>query len=241
VIVAEAMVEYLATGTVRNAVNVPSLTRELLDRLGPWLSLGEKLGSLAGQLVSMHGEGKAAPELAEIVYAGEVASQPTAALTAAVLKGVLGQFLAEPVNEVSGPHLAKERGIHVREVKTAESPDYASLLQIKLRGRGRELLVAGTIVGKREPRVVRMDSFEVEAVPDGWVLVMQNEDVPGVIGSVGVALAEAQVNIAQFALARNRKSGEALALVNVDTPATSETLAALRRIAHVKSVHQVHL
>jgi D-3-phosphoglycerate dehydrogenase len=240
VIVCEAMVEYLATGTVRNAVNVPSLSRELLERLGPWLRLAEKLGSLAGQLVSLHG-GKSAPEACEILYAGEVASQPTASLTASVLKGVLGHFLAEPVNEVSGPALAKERGINVREVKTPESADYASLLQIKLRGGGRELLVAGTIVGKRDPRVVRMDAFEVEAVPEGSVIVMNNEDVPGVIGRVGLALAEAHVNIAQFALARNRGGGEALALVNVDTPASAETLQALRRIPHVRSVHQVHL
>ena len=241
VIVAEAMVEYLQTGTIRNAVNVPSLTKELLERLGPWLRLAEKLGSLVGQLVSLHGDGKGAPEAAEILYAGEVAGQKTAALTAAVLKGVLGHFLAEPVNEVSGPALAKERGIHVREVKSHDSPDYASLLQVKLKGRGKELVVAGTIVGKREPRVVRMDAFEVEAVPEGSVIVMQNDDVPGVIGRVGAALAEGNVNIAGFALARNRKSGEALALVNVDSPAPAETLAALRKIPHVRSVHQVHL
>ena len=86
-----------------------------------------------------------------------------------------------------------------------------------------------------------MDAFEVEAVPEGSVIVMNNEDVPGVIGRVGLALAEAHVNIAQFALARNRGGGEALALVNVDSPASAETLQALRRIPHVRSVHQVHL
>jgi len=242
VIVAEAMVEYLQTGTIRNAVNVPSLTKELLERLGPWLRLAEKLGSLAGQLVSLHGDGKSAPQMVEISYAGEVAAQKTAALTAAVLKGVLGHFLAEPVNEVSGPALAKERGLSVREIKTQESPDFASLLQVKLKGRGgKELLVAGTIVGKREPRVVRMDAFEVEAVPEGSVIVLQNDDVPGVIGRVGLALSEGSVNIAGFALSRNRKSGEALALVNVDSPAGAETLQALRRVPHVRSVHQVHL
>ena len=241
VIVAEAMVEFLSTGTVRNAVNMPSLSRELLDRLGPWLKLAAKLGSLAGQLACLHGDGKSAPEALEISYAGEVSQQPTAALTASVLKGVLGHFLAEPVNEVSGAALAKERGIRVREVKSAESPDYASLLQIKLRGAGRELLVAGTIVGKREPRVVRMDAFEVEALPEGSVIVMHNDDVPGVIGKVGNALADGQVNIAQFALARDKKSGQALALVNVDSAASAETLASLRRIPNVRSVHQVHL
>jgi len=240
VIVAEAMVEYLSTGTVRNAVNMPSLSRELLDRLGPWLRLAEKLGSLAGQLMCLHGE-KSAPEALELTYAGEVASQPTASVTAAAIKGVLGQFLAEAVNEVSGPALARERGINVREVKTEEHEDYANLLQIKLRGRGRELLVAGTIAGKRNLRVVRMDAFEVEAVPEGPVIVMHNDDVPGVIGGVGQVLAQDGVNIAGFALARNAPRGEALALVNVDSPASAETLAALRRVPHVRSVHQVVL
>jgi predicted regulator of amino acid metabolism with ACT domain len=101
--------------------------------------------------------------------------------------------------------------------------------------------VAGTIVGKREPRVVRVDKFELEAVPEGAILVMHNEDKPGVIGNVGRTLGEAQVNIAQFALARDRKSGEALALVNVDGAAPAEVLERLRSLPNVRSVHQVTL
>jgi D-3-phosphoglycerate dehydrogenase/(S)-sulfolactate dehydrogenase len=183
-----------------------------------------------------------APEQIEISYAGEVAHQPTAPLTAAVLKGVLGNFLAEPVNEVSAPALARERGLSVTEVKTSDTPDFASLVSVRLRC-GKELSteVAGTIVGKREPRVVRVDKFELEALPEGAVLVMHNDDKPGVIGNVGRTLGEAQVNIAQFALSRDRKSGEALALVNVDTAAPAEVLDRLRRLPNVRSVHQVTL
>jgi len=183
-----------------------------------------------------------APEQIEIAYAGEVAQQPTAALTAAVLKGVLGNFLAEPVNEVSAPALARERGLSVTEVKTSDTPDFASLVSVRLRC-GKELSteVAGTIVGKREPRVVRVDKFELEALPEGAVLVMHNDDKPGVIGNVGRTLGEAQVNIAQFALSRDRKSGEALALVNVDTAAPAEVLDRLRKLPNVRSVHQVTL
>ena len=240
VIVCDAMVEYLSTGTVRNAVNVPSVSGEVLERLGPFLKLAEKLGTFAGQLAMQGAPG--APEQIEIAYAGEVAQQPTAPLTAAVLKGVLGNFLAEPVNEVSAPALARERGLSVTEVKTSDTPDFASLVSVRLRC-GKELSteVAGTIVGKREPRVVRVDKFELEAVPEGAVLVMHNDDKPGVIGNVGRTLGEAQVNIAQFALSRDRKSGEALALVNVDTAAPAEVLDRLRRLPNVRSVHQVTL
>jgi len=239
-IVCEAMVEYLSTGTVRNAVNVPSVSGEVLERLGPFLKLGEKLGTFAGQL-SMQGA-CGAPEQIEIAYAGDVSQHPTAPLTAAVLKGVLGNFLAEPVNEVSAPALARERGLSVKEVKTSDTPDFASLVSVRLRcANGGSTEVAGTIVGKREPRVVRVDKFELEAVPEGAILVMHNDDKPGVIGNVGRTLGEAQVNIAQFALARDRKSGEALALVNVDGAASADVLDRLRGLPNVRSVVQVTL
>src|SRR5438552_6913215 len=239
-IVCEAMVDYLTTGTVRNAVNVPSVSGEVLERLGPFLRLCEKMGALSGQL-ALEGETATAPEQIEIAYAGEVSQQPTAPLTAAVLKGVLGTFLAEPVNEVSAPALAKERGLSVTEVKSNETPDFASLVTVRLRSKAGVTEVAGTIVGKREPRVVRVNEFEVEAAPQGTVLVMVNQDKPGVIGNVGRTLGEAQVNIAQFALARDVTTGRALALVNIDGTASPETLDRLRKLPHVLQVRQVVL
>ena len=240
VIVCEAMVEYLTTGTIRNAVNVPSVSGEVLRQLGPFLRLGEKLGKFAGQLATQGASG--APEQIEIAYAGEVAEHPSAPLTAAVLKGVLGTFLAEPVNEVSAPELARERGLSVKEVKISDTPDFASLVTVRLRcGKSVSSSVSGTIVGKREPLLVRVDKFELEAVPEGAILVMHNEDKPGVIGNVGRTLGEAQVNIAQFALARDRQSGEALALVNVDGAASADVLDRLRKLPNVRSVHQVTL
>ena len=240
VIVCEAMVEFLTTGTVRNAVNVPNVSGEVLERLGPFLRLSEKLGSFAGQL-ALQGEA-GAPEAIEISFAGEVSHHPSAPLTAAVLKGVLSTFMAEPVNEVSAPALAKERGLAVKEVSTSETPDFASLLSVRLRcGQSAATEVAGTIVGKREPRLVRVDNFELEAVPEGHIIVFYNKDAPGVIGNVGHALGEAKVNIAQFSLARDRAYGEALALVNVDSAAPPELLEKLRRLPNVRRVQQVVL
>ncbi|HUJ28109.1 MAG TPA: phosphoglycerate dehydrogenase [Myxococcales bacterium] len=241
VIVCEAMVEFLTTGTIRNAVNVPSVSGEVLERLGPYLRLAEKLGTFAAQH-ALQGECAAAPEEIEIVYAGEVAQHPSAPMTAAVLKGVLRTFLAETVNEVSAPALARERGLLVREIKTSDTPDFTSLLTLRLRC-GKSILteVSGTIVGKREPRLVRVGAFELEAHPEGAMIVLHNDDQPGVIGNVGKTLGEAQVNIAQFALARDKSRGEALALVNVDTPAAPEVLDKLRRLPNVRRVHQVVL
>jgi D-3-phosphoglycerate dehydrogenase/(S)-sulfolactate dehydrogenase len=240
VIVCESMVEFLTTGTIRNAVNVPSVTGEVLERMGPYLKLGEKLGAFAGQLAMNRECG--APEQIEIGYAGEVARHPSAPLTAAVLKGVLGTFLAESVNEVSAPALARERGLSIQETKTSDTPDFTSLMTLKLRC-GKQLTtdVAGTIVGKREPRLVRVDHFELEAVPEGNIVVIHNADAPGVIGNVGHALGEARVNIAQFTLARDKQRGEALAVVNVDSPVGPELLDRLRRLPNVRRVHQVVL
>jgi D-3-phosphoglycerate dehydrogenase/(S)-sulfolactate dehydrogenase len=239
-IVCEAMVDYLTTGTVRNAVNVPSVSGEVLERLGPFLRLCEKMGALSGQL-ALEGQTSTAPEQIEIAYAGEVAEQPTAPLTAAVLKGVLGTFLAEPVNEVSAPALAKERGLSVTQSKSNETPDFASLVTVRLRSKTGITEVAGTIIGKREPRIVRVNEFEVEAAPQGTLLVMVNQDKPGVIGNVGRTLGEAQMNIAQFALARVAETGRALALVNIDGTATPDTLDRLRKLPHVLEVRQVVL
>ena len=195
---------------------------------------------VAGQF-ALQGE-SAAPEELEISYAGEIANHPSAPLTAAVLKGLLASFMAEPVNEVSAPALARERGLSVKETKTSDTPDFTSLLSLRLRsGNGAITEISGSIVGKREPRLVRVDKFEIEAVPEGAMIVLHNDDKPGVIGNVGRTLGEAQVNIAQFALARDRRSGEALALVNVDTPATPEVLDRLRRLPNVRRVHQVVL
>jgi (S)-sulfolactate dehydrogenase len=241
VIVCESMVEYLTTGTIRNAVNVPSVSAQVLERLGPFLRLCEKLGAFASQ-VALQGECAAAPEEIEITYAGEVADHPSAPLTAAVLKGALRSFLAEPVNEVSAPALAKERGLSIKEVKSSETPDFASLVTLRLRcGKSMTTEVAGTIVGKREPRLVRVDRFELEAVPEGFMLVLHNDDAPGVIGNVGRTLGEAKVNIAQFSLARDRARGEALALVNVDSAASADVLERLRRLPNVTRVTQVSL
>src|SRR2546425_513891 len=239
-IVCEAMVDYLTTGTIRNAVNVPSVSGEVLERLGPFLRLCEKMGALSGQL-ALEGQTSTAPEQIEIAYAGEVAEEPTAPLTAAVLKGVLGTFLAEPVNEVSAPALAKERGLSVTQSRSNETPDFASLVTVRLRSKPGMTEVAGTIIGKREPRIVRVNEFEVEAAPQGTLLVMVNHDKPGVIGNVGRTLGEAQVNIAQFALARVAETGRALALVNIDGTATPDTLEKLRKLPHVLEVRQVVL
>ncbi len=235
VAIAEQMVDYLVTGTVRNAVNMPALTTEMQKALGPALVLAQRLGALAGQLFA----GPIAS--VELDFAGELAQQTTAPLTAAALKGLLACYMDEPINEVSAPALAKERGIRVTETRTAEAEDYAQQVTLRVQAPGGGVVVSGAIVGKREPRVVRVGPFEIDAPLSGTLVVIHNADKPGVIGAVGTALGEAGINIAQFALARGSANDGAFALINIDGAAAEPVLAKVRQLPNVRRVQQVSL
>ncbi len=233
--VAEQLAAYLTRGEVKNAVNLPSIPRAVLDRIAPYLGLAEKLGSLAAQI--------APPSVHEVhvELAGELSEAPHRALAAQVLKGMLRHVLDQPVNEVSAPAIAKERGLVVREELNPEGQDYVSLLTVTLRGAGGEAAVAGTVFGKAEPRIVRVNQFRLEAVPEGDIIMCENEDAPGVVGRVGTSLGEAGVNIARIFLSRDPERGQAFALYSVDSRPTLEVLDRLRRLEHVRAVRPLRL
>jgi D-3-phosphoglycerate dehydrogenase/(S)-sulfolactate dehydrogenase len=233
--IAEQLVAFLAHGVVKNAVNVPGLPKEVMDQLAPYLPLVEKLGSLAAQL--------APPGAAEVdvEVAGELAAVPIRPIAARALVGLLRHFLDTPVNDVSAPAMARERGIAVREIRSAEPHDYASLVGVTVRGAGGEARVAGTVYGKRDARIVRVNAFRVEAVPEGHVIVCENDDAPGVVGNLGTTLAGAGVNIARISLSRLEDRSRAISFLNVDSPPSAELLDAIRRLPHVRSVRALSL
>jgi D-3-phosphoglycerate dehydrogenase/(S)-sulfolactate dehydrogenase len=233
--IAEQLVAYLRDGVVKNAVNVPGLPREVLDQLAPFLPLAEKLGSLAAQL------GPQGPTEVVVEVAGELAAVPMRPLAARALVGLLRRFLDTPVNEVNASAIAKDRGITVREVRSAETHDWASLVTLRLRGPSGETVVAGTVYGKREARIVRVNGFRVEAVPDGHVVVVENDDAPGVVGNLGQVLAAAGVNIALISLSRLPDRSGAFSFLNVDEPPASSVLDRLRALPHVRSVRALAL
>ncbi|HUL57941.1 MAG TPA: phosphoglycerate dehydrogenase [Anaeromyxobacteraceae bacterium] len=235
VAVAEQLALFLTRGEVRNAVNVPSLPRDVLDQLGPWLPLAEKLGSLAAQL------GPAGPREVAVAVAGDLGAVPLRPLSARVLVGLLRDALDTPVNEVSAPAAARDRGLTVREERSNEPHDYASLLTVTLRGQGGEVTVAGTVYGKREARIVRVDGFRVEAVPEGDVILCENDDAPGVVGNLGTALGAAGVNIARISLSRLEDRSRAFAFLNVDSAPSQAILDRVRALPHVRSVRAIKL
>lgn len=230
---AEQMVDYLCRGDLRNAVNVPSVPREVLEKLGPWLDLGYRLGALAAQL------GPEAVTALEITAQGEIREQPLKPITVQVLKGFLSVW-GEGVNEVNAPVLAKERGIQVFEQSAGEHQSFASALSVRVRGKV-EVLVEGTLFGRREPRVTRVNKFEIDATPTGNLIALLNKDVPGVLGRIGTKLGEAGVNIGRIHLSRQREGGDAFSLINVDSEPSPSVLEALRSVSGVVSVRRVKL
>ncbi|HET9553416.1 MAG TPA: phosphoglycerate dehydrogenase [Anaeromyxobacteraceae bacterium] len=235
VAVAEQLARYLQSGEVKNAVNVPSLPQEVLAQLGPYLPLAETLGSLAAQLAP------AGPSEVVVSIAGDLAAAPSRPLSNRVLVGLLRQVLDTPVNEVSAPAVARERGLVLREERVAVTHDYASLLTVTVRGQGGEAVVAGTVYGRTEARLVRVGAFRLEAVPSGQVVLCENDDAPGVFGALGTTLGAAGVNIARISLSRTDDRSRAFAFLNVDSEPPPALLETLRALPHVRSVRAITL
>jgi D-3-phosphoglycerate dehydrogenase len=235
VAVAEQMVDYLARGIIRYAVNVPSVSPELLEILRPYLTLCEKLGSLQVQMLAT------VPKEVHIEYGGEVTQYDVSSLTLAVLKGILTPVMESSVNYVNAPVVAKERGINVIESKSSRPSDFASSIAVKVKTAKKELEVEGAIFGSRNPRIVKINSFYLEAVPEGYILILHNRDVPGVVGAVGSLLAQKKINIAGLELGRDKVGGKAISFIHVDDAVPKDALEALRKLPNIITAELVKL
>ena len=142
---------------------------------------------------------------------------------------------------VNAPFIAKERGIEVQELKSNEIKDYTSTIQVRVTTKQGARDITGSIFGKGDPRIVRFDEFYFEAVISKHMLILSNKDVPGVIGKLGNVLGKNNINIAGFHLGRLEKTGNAVAVINIDSPPTSETLRELRETPNVVEVYSVVL
>ncbi len=233
--IAEQISDYLVNGTIRNAVNVPSIPAELLASLGPYINLGEKLGSFQGQIL------EGGIEEITVEYSGDVVSYDVAPISIACIKGLLDQVLDLYVNFVNAPFVAKERGIKVVEIKSSRSIDFASSITIRVKTNRGENIVEGALFGKKEPRIVRIDKFFLDAIPEGHLLLLTNEDKPGVIGNVGTLLADNKVNIARLHLGRQTVGGEAVSVWNIDTPVSKGLLEKVLKLPNMISARVVDL
>jgi D-3-phosphoglycerate dehydrogenase len=237
--VAEQIADYLLKGEVRNAVNLPPLPRELQARLAPYLDLGSRLGELASQLTPRI-------ESIEIEVAGEIAEAGATPIAAAAVAGVLRRHFEPPVNEVNAMLLAGERGVRVAEIKQARGTNFTSSVRLRVAGAGGgdETTVRGTVFNTglgMEPRIVDINHFLLEALPEGRILIVRNQDRPGVIGALGTLLGARGINVSRMQVGLDKAGGEALQLWNVDGEPDAATLDAVRRLAHVRSATLVTL
>ena len=227
--IAEQMSDYLLLGAVSNALNMPAVSAEDAPKLRPYMALAGQLGQLMGQLV------ETGPRSVTIEYSGTVTALNTRPLTSVVLEGLLARKL-ETVNMVNAPVIARERNIVVREVTMEMASDYQTLIRLIVETEDRTRDVSGTLFSDRNPRVVDIDGIKVEAELGKHMVFLSNEDKPGIIGSLGMTLGDAGVNIATFHLGRAGLGGDAVALVAVDDAVEDGVLARLRRLPHVKQV-----
>jgi D-3-phosphoglycerate dehydrogenase len=226
--VAEQMADFLLSGAVTNALNMPSITAEEAPRLKPFSSLIERLGSFAGQIAD---EGI---EAVEIEYEGDVAQLNTRPLTAIALAAVMRPLIPD-VNMVSAPDVLKQRGTPLTESKREISPIYGSLIRIRVKTGGHWRTLAG-VVNAGTAKIVEVKGMPLEADFHPVMLFINNMDKPGFIGALGTMLGEANINIATFHLGRQAEGKEAIAIVGVDQVVPESLQQALRELSHVRYV-----
>ncbi len=236
VAIARQVANYLTRGVIQDAVNVPSISPELLQVLSPYLTLCEKLGSLQGQML------RAAPRELAIEYAGEIAQHDVKSLTLATLRGLLTRVLeSSVVNYVNAATLARDRGIRVVEAKTEQAKGFSNLITVTATINGASNIVAGAVFSERVIRLVRINHFFLDADPQGFILMLHNRDVPGVVGAVGTLLGEAKINIARLELGREQVGGMAISLIHVDDPVPEPVLQKLRNLPNIVSAQLIKL
>ena len=227
--IAEQMSDFLLLGGITNAVNVPSLSAEEAPRLKPYMGLAERLGRLVGQIAGTE------IRSIDIEVEGAAAELNIKPITGAVLAGLMRTW-SDTVNMVNAPYLAKERGIAVREIRNEGEGDYHTLVAVCVGTDHGDRRVEGTLFGNRAPRLVNIFGIPVEAELTGQMIYIVNDDQPGFIGSLGTELGENRINIATFNLGRRKEGGEAVALVAVDDPITSEMAEQLQQLTGVREV-----
>src|SRR5256714_13089164 len=236
--VAEQMRDYLLTGALPGAVNVPALGTQELHILQPYTVLAESLGRFQAQLVD-----EAVREV-RLEYAGEIAEMDAAPVTRAFLAGLLRDVSAR-VNVVNAFLIAEERGIAVTSSYKRTGGEFSPAIRTSVVTSGGEQTVSGTLFGSvgqdAKGRITEINGFHIEAIPNGHMLLMRSRDVPGVIGRIGTILGERGVNISRFHLGRRERGGEAISVIEIDAPLDRDSLEALRAFEHVISARQIDL
>jgi len=234
-IIGRQMSDFLLHGSVTNAVNVPSVSSDVLAQVGPYITLGEMLGSMHMQI------SRGAIEEVNIEYSGVLAEMNTSPITVAFLKGLFTPILKDAVNYVNAPIVARDRGIRVVESRTDKAGDFTNTLTVTVKTSEGENVLVGTVFGRNEPRLVRLNSFRLEALPSGPMLLVFNRDVPGVIGALGTTLGNAGVNISRMTVGREETSNQNIILLSTDQLISRDLLAEVQSLKNIDAAQGLDL
>jgi len=223
--IAEQMSDYLTTGAVTNALNMPSLSAEEATRLKPYLKLAEQLGNFAGQLTTYELRG------VELAYEGHAAELNVKPLTAVILAAILRPQL-DTVNMINAPVICRERDIRISETRVPSVASYQSLIRVTVVSERHRRSIAGTLFGDK-PRIVEIEGIAMDAELGAHMLFVRNKDKPGFIGNLGRTMGEAGINIATLHLGRAAPGEDAICLVQVDQALSDDILVSVRAIPHV--------
>ncbi|MGB9642504.1 MAG: phosphoglycerate dehydrogenase [Candidatus Ratteibacteria bacterium] len=226
------VVDALVHKIIRNAVNVPSIDKEVISRFGSYLTLAEKMGLFLGQMADK------LPESLTIEYAGEIIDYDTGPLRAYFLKGFASYF--QPATYVNAPLILKEKGVGVIEKKKMSAQQYTNLITTDAVIDGKTVSLSGTVVAS-EPKIVNIDGYPVEATPDGALIVCRNDDVPGIVGHIGTILGKKGVNIASMTMGRRVKCGPAITVLNLDQEIDNQTINEIGKFPGIRSVRLIRL
>ena len=233
---AEQVIEFANNGVVSNAVNMPSMSNEVLNEISPYINLCEKLGNFMGQTC------KSGVKEIIVEYSGNVAETNVAPLTITALKGYLSPIMSAPVTYVNAPIIAEERGIKLIESKVSKDGEFSSLVSVFIKTDNEELSISGSLFGMKEARFTKLNNHSIDLIPEGNILMIQNYDKPVVVGLLGEALGKKDINIARLYLSRqedSQKQDYALAFISVDSPVSEEILEDIANLSEVKSIDQV--
>ncbi|MCA9959761.1 MAG: phosphoglycerate dehydrogenase [Anaerolineales bacterium] len=226
----EQIVDALRGDDFRNTLNMPFRVGPGFNAIRPYMDLAETIGKLQAGLA----DGPITQ--VEVQAKGEAVENLIRAIAAALLKGILHNQIEGPLNYINAPVLAEKQGIAIAQTMDIEALDYPNLISCRVKWEGGSHAVAGVLFGGSEPRIVQVDEYRLEARPEGVILVMQNKDVPGVIGQIGTILGAYDVNIGEWRMGRHQPGSEALSFINLDSAPSEAVLDALRKVNAITQV-----
>ncbi len=234
--IAHQIIGYLKDDTIKNAVNVPSVSGKVLEELDPFIKMADRMGRMLAQLSEGH------IKSVEIDYDGDFGDNDMSPVRTAVICGLLEPLVLDDVNAVNAPYLAKEKGIKILESSSDDAQEFINLITVTVRTEKDANVVSGTLFGKSDPRIIRINDFRLEMRPEGYLALIQNMDIPGEIGSIGTILGEHNVNIGRMTVGQEEPEGERnIVFLRTDTPLTREVLDKLETYPRTRRVIYMEL